>query len=216
MTTLTASCAPVPAPTSCPSVLRPTLPANQPATCRRPPAPLPRRHPNVFPDGKVCISILHPPGVDAFNPQESAAERWSPVHTVRARAGMQPVGALLRRALVRAGVCCCWCALVLLCHCGPSSHPPTLLCRTPPFSSPQPALFTVSHPEQPRCPAPCFVCLAGGEHSAVGDQHAVLAQRRVTRQRGRSQGVAGQPPRVQEEGGSHRAAVTGNAVAPAP
>lgn len=39
-------------------------------------------HPNVFPDGKVCISILHAPGFDPMNPQESAAERWSPVHTV--------------------------------------------------------------------------------------------------------------------------------------
>jgi len=36
----------------------------------------------VFPDGKVCISILHAPGTDPLNPQESAAERWSPVHTV--------------------------------------------------------------------------------------------------------------------------------------
>lgn len=24
-------------------------------------------HPNIYPDGKVCISILHPPGTDAFN-----------------------------------------------------------------------------------------------------------------------------------------------------
>lgn len=39
----------------------------------------------MFPDGKVCISILHPPGEDAFNPQESASERWSPVHTVGGR-----------------------------------------------------------------------------------------------------------------------------------
>lgn len=37
----------------------------------------------VFPDGRVCISILHAPGFDPLNPQESAAERWSPVHTVR-------------------------------------------------------------------------------------------------------------------------------------
>ena len=36
----------------------------------------------VFPDGKVCISILHPPGFDPLNPQEDASERWSPVHTV--------------------------------------------------------------------------------------------------------------------------------------
>jgi ubiquitin-conjugating enzyme E2 G1 len=26
-------------------------------------------HPNIYPDGKVCISILHPPGVDQFNEQ---------------------------------------------------------------------------------------------------------------------------------------------------
>ncbi|KDD73654.1 hypothetical protein H632_c1960p1 [Helicosporidium sp. ATCC 50920] len=39
-------------------------------------------HPNVFPDGRVCISILHAPGFDPLNPQESAAEKWSPVHTV--------------------------------------------------------------------------------------------------------------------------------------
>ncbi|KAG7673944.1 hypothetical protein KSW81_007121 [Nannochloris sp. 'desiccata'] len=39
-------------------------------------------HPNVFPDGKVCISILHAPGFDPMNPQEAASERWSPVHTV--------------------------------------------------------------------------------------------------------------------------------------
>ena len=35
----------------------------------------------VYPDGKVCISILHPPGNDP-NMYESAAERWSPVQTV--------------------------------------------------------------------------------------------------------------------------------------
>eukprot|EP00275_Glaucocystis_incrassata_P002080 EC124719.1.p1 GENE.EC124719.1~~EC124719.1.p1 ORF type:complete len:133 (+),score=6.60 EC124719.1:203-601(+) len=38
-------------------------------------------HPNVYPDGRVCISILHPPGNDPYG-YESAAERWSPVHTV--------------------------------------------------------------------------------------------------------------------------------------
>lgn len=36
-------------------------------------------HPNVYPDGKVCISILHPPGVDEFNTQETAEERWRPI-----------------------------------------------------------------------------------------------------------------------------------------
>ena len=35
----------------------------------------------VYPDGKVCISILHNPGDDPMG-YESAAERWSPVHTV--------------------------------------------------------------------------------------------------------------------------------------
>ena len=31
-------------------------------------------HPNIYPDGRVCISILHPPGVDRFNEQETAEE----------------------------------------------------------------------------------------------------------------------------------------------
>lgn len=35
----------------------------------------------VYPDGKVCISILHPPGDDP-NGYELASERWTPVHTV--------------------------------------------------------------------------------------------------------------------------------------
>ncbi|KAJ1400174.1 Ubiquitin-conjugating enzyme E2 [Sesbania bispinosa] len=38
-------------------------------------------HPNVYPDGRVCISILHPPGDDP-NGYEHSAERWMPVHTV--------------------------------------------------------------------------------------------------------------------------------------
>ncbi|XP_042490617.1 ubiquitin-conjugating enzyme E2 7-like [Macadamia integrifolia] len=38
-------------------------------------------HPNVYPDGEVCISILHPPGEDP-NGYELASERWSPVLTV--------------------------------------------------------------------------------------------------------------------------------------
>eukprot|EP00051_Salpingoeca_urceolata_P011827 m.146983 g.146983 ORF g.146983 m.146983 type:complete len:175 (-) comp17273_c0_seq2:23-547(-) len=42
-------------------------------------------HPNIYTGsrdcGKVCISILHPPGDDPHN-YESASERWSPVHTV--------------------------------------------------------------------------------------------------------------------------------------
>ena len=38
-------------------------------------------HPNIYKDGKVCISILHPPGSDP-NQYENASERWLPVHTV--------------------------------------------------------------------------------------------------------------------------------------
>lgn len=38
-------------------------------------------HPNVYEDGGVCISILHPPGEDTWG-YEKAAERWLPVHTV--------------------------------------------------------------------------------------------------------------------------------------
>jgi len=37
-------------------------------------------HPNIYPDGRVCISILHPPGEDAFG-YESTSERWRPIHT---------------------------------------------------------------------------------------------------------------------------------------
>jgi ubiquitin-protein ligase len=37
--------------------------------------------PAVYKDGKVCISILHPPGNDP-NDYENASERWLPVHTV--------------------------------------------------------------------------------------------------------------------------------------
>ena len=33
----------------------------------------------VYPDGTVCISILHPPGEDKFNEMESAEERWRPI-----------------------------------------------------------------------------------------------------------------------------------------
>lgn len=36
-------------------------------------------HPNIYEDGKVCISILHPPGTDEFNLQETAEERWRPI-----------------------------------------------------------------------------------------------------------------------------------------
>lgn len=38
-------------------------------------------HPNIYPDGRVCISILHAPGVDPMG-YESSSERWSPVQSV--------------------------------------------------------------------------------------------------------------------------------------
>ena len=34
----------------------------------------------VYPDGRVCISILHAPGDDPMG-YESSAERWSPVQS---------------------------------------------------------------------------------------------------------------------------------------
>mmetsp|Transcript_3266 Transcript_3266/g.3693 ORF Transcript_3266/g.3693 Transcript_3266/m.3693 type:complete len:166 (-) Transcript_3266:53-550(-) len=38
-------------------------------------------HPNIYPDGTVCISILHPPGEDKYG-YEKTCERWSPVQSV--------------------------------------------------------------------------------------------------------------------------------------
>ncbi|KAK4169969.1 ubiquitin-conjugating enzyme/RWD-like protein [Cladorrhinum sp. PSN259] len=37
-------------------------------------------HPNIYPNGDLCISILHPPEDDKYG-YESANERWSPVQT---------------------------------------------------------------------------------------------------------------------------------------
>lgn len=37
-------------------------------------------HPNVYVNGLLCISILHPPEDDAYG-YEKASERWSPVQT---------------------------------------------------------------------------------------------------------------------------------------
>lgn len=45
----------------------------------------PLYHPNVYPDGRLCISILHAPGADERALEmagETAAERWTPVQTV--------------------------------------------------------------------------------------------------------------------------------------
>jgi ubiquitin-conjugating enzyme E2 R len=41
----------------------------------------PLYHPNIYPDGRLCISILHPPGDDEMS-GETAAERWTPVQRV--------------------------------------------------------------------------------------------------------------------------------------
>ncbi|TKX20106.1 ubiquitin-conjugating enzyme-like protein [Elsinoe australis] len=41
----------------------------------------PLTHPNVYPDGRLCISILHPPGEDLMS-GELASERWSPAQRV--------------------------------------------------------------------------------------------------------------------------------------
>ncbi|EJD05013.1 ubiquitin-conjugating enzyme [Fomitiporia mediterranea MF3/22] len=41
----------------------------------------PMWHPNIYPDGRVCISILHPPGEDQYG-FEDAGERWLPIHSV--------------------------------------------------------------------------------------------------------------------------------------
>ena len=38
-------------------------------------------HPNIYPDGRVCISILHAPGDDPLG-YETSSERWSPVQSV--------------------------------------------------------------------------------------------------------------------------------------
>ncbi|RYP05159.1 hypothetical protein DL765_009921 [Monosporascus sp. GIB2] len=42
---------------------------------------IPIYHPNVYPDGNVCISILHTPGEDITS-GEQASERWSPLQGV--------------------------------------------------------------------------------------------------------------------------------------
>ncbi|KZO97550.1 ubiquitin-conjugating enzyme [Calocera viscosa TUFC12733] len=41
----------------------------------------PMWHPNIYANGDVCISILHPPGNDEYG-YEDAGERWLPVHTI--------------------------------------------------------------------------------------------------------------------------------------
>lgn len=40
-------------------------------------------HPNVYADGRVCISILHPPGEDEMNKLETAMMRWTPIQSIQ-------------------------------------------------------------------------------------------------------------------------------------
>ncbi|KAI1438280.1 ubiquitin-conjugating enzyme/RWD-like protein [Xylaria sp. CBS 124048] len=42
---------------------------------------VPIYHPNIYPDGRLCISILHTPGEDLMS-GEQASERWSPLQGV--------------------------------------------------------------------------------------------------------------------------------------
>ena len=55
----------------------PTYPDLPPSLIFAKPIPF---HPNIYPDGRLCISILHPPGDDQYG-YESAAERWNPTQT---------------------------------------------------------------------------------------------------------------------------------------
>jgi len=41
-------------------------------------------HPNIYDDGKVCISILHEAKEDPFNLQEKMSEKWRPIIGVEA------------------------------------------------------------------------------------------------------------------------------------
>jgi len=55
----------------------PTYPLLPPTLIFQTPIPF---HPNIYPTGLLCISILHPPEDDVYG-FESASERWSPVQT---------------------------------------------------------------------------------------------------------------------------------------
>lgn len=55
----------------------PNYPLSPPSLTFKDPIPF---HPNIYPTGQLCISILHPPEDDQYG-YETAAERWSPVQT---------------------------------------------------------------------------------------------------------------------------------------
>eukprot|EP01122_Echinamoeba_exundans_P001298 TRINITY_DN1137_c0_g1_i2.p1 TRINITY_DN1137_c0_g1~~TRINITY_DN1137_c0_g1_i2.p1 ORF type:complete len:178 (-),score=48.10 TRINITY_DN1137_c0_g1_i2:77-589(-) len=58
-----------------------TFPPNYPDMPPKLKFTTPLYHPNIYENGEVCISILHPPGDDKWG-YERAEERWLPVHTV--------------------------------------------------------------------------------------------------------------------------------------
>lgn len=55
----------------------PTYPLMPPKMVFQTPIPF---HPNIYTNGELCISILHPPEEDKYG-YEAASERWSPVQT---------------------------------------------------------------------------------------------------------------------------------------
>ncbi|OAA47818.1 ubiquitin-conjugating enzyme E2 [Metarhizium rileyi] len=58
-------------------VFPPTYPHMPPSLTFQTPIPF---HPNIYENGTLCISILHPPEDDEYG-YETAAERWSPVQS---------------------------------------------------------------------------------------------------------------------------------------
>jgi ubiquitin-conjugating enzyme E2 G1 len=58
-------------------VFPPTYPLMPPKLTFQSPIPF---HPNIYPSGELCISILHPPEEDKYG-YEAASERWSPVQS---------------------------------------------------------------------------------------------------------------------------------------
>ena len=91
----------------------------------------------VYEDGRVCISILHPPGEDRYNEQESADERWRPILGVESI--IVSVISMLSdpndespanidaavRVCVSVSVCVCQCVCGYVCLSSPCSRTPT-------------------------------------------------------------------------------------------
>jgi len=135
----------------------------------------------VYDDGRVCISILHQPGDDPHG-YETAAERWSPVHTVRR------CGRSARRMHAE------------------HAHAPSPM---RPCSSTHTHTHTHMHTHTP---TPLNPPPTGRVHHPLHHLHALIPQRRVARQRRRSEAVARGPGRLQEEGVADRAQEPGDAL----